>query len=66
MRVNKTRFKKVVIVDDLVATGGTCAAAIELIKLLQGDVVECVMLIELNMDWKSKISTKLTSFVKLD
>ena len=54
------------IVDDLIATGGTCAAAIELIRLLQGEVVECVMLVALNIDWKSKVAIKTTSFIKLD
>ncbi len=38
---------KVVIIDDLIATGGTIAAAIELVEKLQGEVVECAFLVEL-------------------
>lgn len=39
--------QKVVIVDDLIATGGTVEAAIRLIEKLGGEVVACVFLIEL-------------------
>ena len=37
----------VLIVDDLLATGGTCKAAIELIEKCGANVVECAFLIEL-------------------
>lgn len=39
--------QKVVIADDLIATGGTVKAAINLIERLGGEVVDCVFLIEL-------------------
>ncbi|XP_038070350.1 adenine phosphoribosyltransferase-like [Patiria miniata] len=39
--------QKVVIVDDLIATGGTMSAAVELISKMEGRVVECLVLIEL-------------------
>lgn len=39
--------QKVVIVDDLIATGGTVEAAIKLIERLGGEVVACVFLTEL-------------------
>lgn len=39
--------QKVVLVDDLIATGGTIAAAIEMIEELGGEVVKCVFLMEL-------------------
>ncbi len=39
--------QKVIIVDDLIATGGTAQAAIKLVEKLGGQVVKCVFLIEL-------------------
>jgi adenine phosphoribosyltransferase len=38
---------RVLIVDDLLATGGTAAAAVDLVRRLQGEVVACAFLIEL-------------------
>jgi adenine phosphoribosyltransferase len=40
---------KVLIVDDLLATGGTVAGTIELVKQLQGEIVACAFLIELTV-----------------
>ncbi|XP_045675198.1 adenine phosphoribosyltransferase [Phyllostomus hastatus] len=39
--------QKVVVVDDLLATGGTMCAACELLGQLQAEVLECVSLVEL-------------------
>ncbi len=39
--------QKVVLVDDLVATGGTIEAAIKLVEELGGEVVKVVFLMEL-------------------
>lgn len=39
--------QKVLLVDDLLATGGTMTAAIRLVEKLGGDVVGCAFLIEL-------------------
>lgn len=39
--------QKVVLVDDLIATGGTIAASIKLIEQLGGEVVKSIFLIEL-------------------
>lgn len=39
--------QKVVIVDDLIATGGTIEAAIKLVEQLGGEVVKVVFLMEL-------------------
>ena len=38
---------KVVIVDDLIATGGTAGATVNLVKNLGAEIVECAFLIEL-------------------
>jgi len=39
--------ERVVIIDDLIATGGTISAAIKLVERLNGEVVECGFLVEL-------------------
>jgi len=38
---------KVVIVDDLIATGGTVSAAADLVERLGGEIAECAFLVEL-------------------
>jgi adenine phosphoribosyltransferase len=42
-----TEGEKVVIVDDLIATGGTIEAAVKLVKKLGGDILECAFIVEL-------------------
>jgi adenine phosphoribosyltransferase len=42
-----TKGERVVIVDDLIATGGTMEAAVKLVKELGGDIVECAFIVEL-------------------
>ena len=39
--------EKIVVIDDLIATGGTVAAAVKLIEKLGGTVEKCVFLMEL-------------------
>lgn len=39
---------RVLIVDDLLATGGTAAAAVDLVRRLEGEVVACAFAIELD------------------
>jgi len=39
--------EKVVIIDDLIATGGTIGAAVSLVKKLGGDILECGFVVEL-------------------
>lgn len=39
--------EKVVIIDDLIATGGTVGATVKLVENLGGDILECAFLIEL-------------------
>lgn len=38
---------KVVLIDDLIATGGTLCAGIELMKVCEAEVVECCCMVEL-------------------
>jgi adenine phosphoribosyltransferase len=38
---------RVLIIDDLLATGGTCSAAVELVERCGGNVVGCAFIIEL-------------------
>ena len=38
---------KVILVDDLLATGGTCSAATQLVEQLGGEIVECAFIIDL-------------------
>ena len=40
-------MKNVLIVDDLIATGGTISAAIKLVEQLGGNILECAFLVEL-------------------
>jgi adenine phosphoribosyltransferase len=50
IEIHKDSIKKgerVVIIDDLIATGGTVSAAIKLVEKLGGEVLECGFLIEL-------------------
>lgn len=39
--------EKILIVDDLIATGGTIAAAVKLVETLGGDIVELAFIVEL-------------------
>ncbi|MEH0019144.1 MAG: adenine phosphoribosyltransferase [Desulfobacter sp.] len=42
-----TQGEKVVIVDDLIATGGTVGATVKLVKKLGADLIECAFIVEL-------------------
>lgn len=39
--------EKVLIIDDLIATGGTISAAVELVQKLGGKILECAFVVEL-------------------
>jgi len=39
--------EKVIIVDDLIATGGTIGATVKLVKQLGADIIECAFVVEL-------------------
>jgi adenine phosphoribosyltransferase len=44
------------IADDLLATGGTMAAVVDMITQMQGDIVECCFMTELTfLDGRSKL-----------
>ena len=52
-----SKGEKVIIVDDLIATGGTIAAAVELVEKLGGEIIECAFVIELpDLKGRQKIS----------
>lgn len=51
--------QKVVIIDDLIATGGTAGAVIELVEKLKGKIIEVAFLIELtDLKGRDKIQKK--------
>ena len=56
---------RVLIVDDLVATGGTLSSAIELVPLLGGTVVECACVVELKLFINPSEESGLPSRTKL-
>jgi adenine phosphoribosyltransferase len=58
--------EKIVLIDDLLATGGTSASAVTLIKKVGGDLVEAIFLIELEfLKGREKLApVPTTSFLK--
>jgi len=60
--------QKILVVDDLLATGGTAAAACRLVEKAGGQVVECCFLIELSfLNGKEKLgSHKAFSLLQYD
>src|SRR5713101_4159199 len=61
-----TRGEQIVLIDDLLATGGTSASAATLIKKIGGHLVEAIFLIELEfLHGRQKLEpTPVTSFLK--
>ncbi len=52
-----SKGQKILLIDDLIATGGTALASCKLIEKLQGEVVECCFAIELpELKGKEKLS----------
>lgn len=60
--------EKVVIIDDLIATGGTIEAAVKLVKKLGGDIQECGFIVELpDLKGREKIKDeKVFSMVEFE
>ncbi|XP_011305307.1 adenine phosphoribosyltransferase [Fopius arisanus] len=62
-----SKDNRVLIVDDLLATGGSMAAAIELVKSLEGEVVECLIIMELvYLGGRSKLQAPVYSLIEYD
>mmetsp|Transcript_3685 Transcript_3685/g.4331 ORF Transcript_3685/g.4331 Transcript_3685/m.4331 type:complete len:219 (-) Transcript_3685:2056-2712(-) len=62
-RINKG--DRVLIIDDLVATGGTLSSAIQLVQAFGGTVVECACVVELKMFIDPSNESGLPSRTKL-
>jgi adenine phosphoribosyltransferase len=60
-----TTGQNVLIIDDLVATGGTLGSAISLVKELGGTVVECACIVELKLFIDPSEESGLPSRTKL-
>jgi adenine phosphoribosyltransferase len=59
--------QRVVVLDDLLATGGTMQAAIDLVRQRGGDVVAAACIIELNfLRGRDRIDVPFTSIVAFD
>lgn len=57
--------QKVVIADDLLATGGTMKAAIDLVAKLEGEIVECSFMVELGfLNGRAKLNQPVYSLMQ--
>ncbi len=67
LEIHEDAFKpgdKVVVVDDLLATGGTAAATVALCRKAGAEVLGCVFLVELGfLDGRSKLDVPVHSLV---
>ncbi|XP_012276939.1 adenine phosphoribosyltransferase [Orussus abietinus] len=63
----KLKGKRVLLVDDLLATGGTLATAVKLVKSLEADIVECFVLIELlSLNGRSRFNAPVHALIQYD
>ena len=59
--------QKVVIIDDLLATGGTMAASVDLVEKCGGIVVACVCIIELNfLEGRDRLEKPVHTLISYD
>lgn len=57
--------ENVIIVDDLLATGGTTKAIIELVESLGGNIIECIYLVELEfLNGRGNVNYPVFSLIK--
>ncbi|XP_060084325.1 adenine phosphoribosyltransferase-like [Ylistrum balloti] len=57
--------EKVVIIDDLLATGGTMKAACDLVNMAGGEVLQCLVIMELmDLHGRDKVPKSVTSLIK--
>ncbi|XP_031829589.1 adenine phosphoribosyltransferase [Nomia melanderi] len=62
-----TKGTRVLVVDDLLATGGTMIGAIELLRSGGVEVVECLVIIELSkLKGREKLDVPVHSFIQYD
>src|SRR3989344_1818666 len=62
-----TSGDNVLIVDDLIATGGTCKAACDLIEKIGGKVVECAFIVDLpDLKGKEKLGRPAFALVEFE
>lgn len=56
---------KILVVDDLLATGGSLEASCHLIEKCQGDVIGCLVIIEIeSLHGRSRLHVPIHSIVK--
>ncbi|MDZ7712500.1 MAG: adenine phosphoribosyltransferase [Rhodovibrio sp.] len=59
--------QRVIVLDDLLATGGTMSASVELIRKLGGDVRGCACIIELSfLQGRDKLDVPVTSLIQFE
>ena len=59
--------QRVIVLDDLLATGGTMGASVELIRKLGGDVRGCACIIELSfLNGRDKLDVPVTSLIQFE
>jgi adenine phosphoribosyltransferase len=59
--------ERVVVLDDLLATGGTMAAAVHLLRLVKADAAACAFLIELTfLNGRAKLDVPSTSLIQYE
>lgn len=58
---------RVLVVDDLLATGGSLATAVKLLKSVGTNVIECLVIMELTLlKGRDKLGVPVHSFIQYD